>query len=79
MVAATCGRTAPQAIPECLRLRSAGASIKTSKKYSHAHTHPPTEWRVRGPLSNLKEFWDAFGIKEGDKMRRSGEDIVTIW
>ena len=41
--------------------------------------HSPAEWRVRGPLSNLKEFWAAFDVKEGDQMRRAGEDIVTIW
>ncbi len=41
--------------------------------------HSPAEWRVRGPLSNLEEFWKAFDVKEGDKMRRSGEQIVTIW
>jgi predicted metalloendopeptidase len=41
--------------------------------------HSPAEWRVRGPLSNLKEFWDAFGAKEGDKMRRPAAEIITIW
>ena len=41
--------------------------------------HSPAEWRVRGPLSNLKEFWTAFDVREGDKMRRSAADIVTIW
>ncbi|AWI08229.1 M13 family metallopeptidase [Ereboglobus luteus] len=41
--------------------------------------HSPAEWRVRGPLSNLEEFWKAFDVKEGDKMRRGGSDIVTIW
>ena len=41
--------------------------------------HSPAEWRVRGPLSNLEEFWAAFDVKEGDAMRRAGADIVTIW
>ncbi|MDR1011530.1 MAG: M13 family metallopeptidase [Opitutaceae bacterium] len=41
--------------------------------------HSPAEWRVRGPLSNLEEFWKAFDVKEGDRMRRSGDQIVTIW
>lgn len=41
--------------------------------------HGPNEWRCNGPLSNMAEFHDAFGIKEGDPMYRSVEQRVDIW
>lgn len=41
--------------------------------------HSPAKFRVLGPLSNIAEFYDAFGVKEGDKMYRKPEDRVQIW
>ena len=41
--------------------------------------HPPTSYRTNGPLSNLSEFYEAFGCKEGDRMWRRAEDRVSIW
>ena len=28
--------------------------------------HAPAKFRVIGPLSNIPEFYSAFGVKEGD-------------
>jgi putative endopeptidase len=39
--------------------------------------HSPSFLRVIGPLSNMPEFYEAFGVKPGDKMYRS--DPVRIW
>jgi predicted metalloendopeptidase len=41
--------------------------------------HSPGEFRVNGPLSNLDEFYQAFDVKEGDKLWRKPEDRVKIW
>jgi len=41
--------------------------------------HSPAKFRVLGPLSNMQEFYTAFGVKEGDKMYRKPEDRVEIW
>ena len=41
--------------------------------------HSPPQFRVNGPLSNMKEFYDAFGIKQGDKMYREDSVRVVIW
>ncbi|MCB0698227.1 MAG: M13 family metallopeptidase [Chitinophagales bacterium] len=41
--------------------------------------HSPVEWRTNGPLSNMTQFYDAFGIKEGDKMWRSEEIRAKVW
>jgi putative endopeptidase len=36
-------------------------------------------YRVNGPLMNCPEFFEAFNIKEGDKMRNSTVKIAKIW
>jgi putative endopeptidase len=39
--------------------------------------HSPSRWRVNGPLSNMSEFREAFGCKDGDAMVRG--DQIVIW
>ena len=39
----------------------------------------PSQYRCIGVVSNMLEFYGAFGVKEGDKMRRRSEDRVKIW
>eukprot|EP00667_Euglena_gracilis_P003249 EG_transcript_3257 len=41
--------------------------------------HAPAEWRVKGPLSNLPEFYAAFDVRPGQPMWRRPEDRVLIW
>ncbi|MFN8296397.1 MAG: M13 family metallopeptidase [Chitinophagales bacterium] len=41
--------------------------------------HSPPFLRVNGPFSNIDDFFEAFGIKEGDKMYRTPVDRVKIW
>jgi putative endopeptidase len=41
--------------------------------------HSPSKWRVIGPLTNIPEFYDAFGIKPGDPMWRPEAERVSIW
>jgi len=41
--------------------------------------HAPANWRGMGPLSNLREFADAFGCKPGDTMVRAYSLKATIW
>ena len=41
--------------------------------------HAPARWRGMGPLSNLKEFAEAFGCKTGDDMVRADSLKATIW
>lgn len=42
-------------------------------------SHSPGMYRVNGPLMNCPEFFEAFNIKEGDKMRNSELKISKIW
>ncbi len=41
--------------------------------------HAPAKWRVIGPLSNISEFHEAFGIKPGQPMWRAPEVHVKVW
>jgi putative endopeptidase len=41
--------------------------------------HSPNELRCNGPLSNMQEFYQAFGIKEGDKMWRPESERAKVW
>ena len=41
--------------------------------------HSPPNWRVNGPLMNTTPFYNAFKVKEGDKMFLPQKDRITIW
>lgn len=41
--------------------------------------HSPGEFRALGSLSNMDEFYAAFGVKEGDAMYLPPEKRVKIW
>ena len=41
--------------------------------------HSPPNWRVNGPLMNTTPFYNAFNVKEGDKMFLPKKDRITIW
>ncbi|MFC4929110.1 M13 family metallopeptidase [Massilia sp. GCM10023247] len=41
--------------------------------------HSPSEFRVNGSLRNHPGFYDAYGVKEGDKMYLKPEERVIFW
>jgi putative endopeptidase len=41
--------------------------------------HSPGEFRSNGTLVNQPAFYEAFGVKEGDKMYRAPDKRVIIW
>lgn len=41
--------------------------------------HAPAKERVNGPVVNIAEFYEAFGVKKGDPMYRAEGKRVTIW
>lgn len=41
--------------------------------------HSPAIFRVKGPTSDMEEFYTAFNIKPGDEMYRSDSTRVQIW
>jgi putative endopeptidase len=52
---------------------------KAMKMQVMTNPHSPGMYRVIGPLSNMPEFFEAFDVKEGDKMRRPADKICKIW
>jgi len=49
------------------------------KNMVQTNPHSPGNFRGNGPLSNMQEFYDAFGVKEGDKMYRPKIERAEIW
>lgn len=41
--------------------------------------HSPPASRINGTVSNLSEFYKAFGVKKGDKLYRAPKDRARIW
>ena len=41
--------------------------------------HSPAHWRVNGPLSNIPEFYEAFGIQPGQPMWRPAGQRAKVW
>ncbi|MDX5481610.1 MAG: M13 family metallopeptidase [Hymenobacteraceae bacterium] len=41
--------------------------------------HSPGRFRTNGPVSNMPEFYQAFGCDQGDPMVRAEENRVKIW
>jgi putative endopeptidase len=55
--------------------------VKKDRLASRVKTdvHAPAKERVNGPVVNIPEFYEAFGIKPGDKMYRADSLRVSIW
>jgi putative endopeptidase len=49
------------------------------KQMIATNPHAPGNFRAVGPLSNMTEFYEAFGVKEGDGMYRPADKRVNIW
>ena len=41
--------------------------------------HSPAMFRANGPLTNIDAFYEAFGVKPGDKMYVEPAKRITIW
>jgi putative endopeptidase len=44
-----------------------------------SNEHSPAKFRVLGPLTNMPEFYQTFGIKKGDRIWRPDSLRVKIW
>jgi putative endopeptidase len=49
------------------------------KQQATSDSHSPARFRVDGPLRNVDAWYDAFGVKPGDKLFLKSEDRVHIW
>ena len=55
------------------------AREESQRQHLLSDVHAPPKWRVNGPLSNIPDFYEAFGIKPGQPMWRAEKDRVQIW
>jgi putative endopeptidase len=52
---------------------------ETMKVQINTDPHSPGRWRVNGPFSNMPEFAQAWGAKDGDPMVRPADVRAKIW
>jgi putative endopeptidase len=57
----------------------ANARPEYLKNILQTDAHAPDHIRANAAPSNMQEFYDAFGVKPGDKMYRAKEDRVEVW
>jgi predicted metalloendopeptidase len=41
--------------------------------------HSPSEYRCNGVVTNMTEFYEAFGVNEGDRLYLPPSERVKIW
>ena len=41
--------------------------------------HSPSRYRANGPVMNIDAFYDAFELKEGDKLYKPKSERIKIW
>jgi endothelin-converting enzyme/putative endopeptidase len=58
--------------------RSMGREDDTLQRLA-TDPHTPPEFRVNGVMPNVDAWYDAFGVKEGDKMYLAPDKRVRIW
>ena len=58
-------------MPKALTAQGSGSLL--------SDVHAPAKWRVLGPLANIPEFYEAFGVKPSQPMWRADPDHVRIW
>lgn len=49
------------------------------RMYVNTNPHSPAMWRVNGPLMNFTPFYEAFDVKEGDKMFKPESERIVVW
>lgn len=63
----------------CGQVWRAKRSDQLTRRLVNIDPHSPPIYRVNGPVSNMQQFYDAFGVKPGDKMYRDDKDRVKVW
>jgi putative endopeptidase len=57
----------------------AKSRLDTLKLAATSDAHAPERFRVDGPFRNVDAWYDAFGVKPGDRLYLKPEERVRIW
>ncbi|HZY39413.1 MAG TPA: M13 family metallopeptidase [Mucilaginibacter sp.] len=49
------------------------------REFIKTNDHAPSDLRVNIPLANFRPFYEAFGLKPGDKLFKPAEQRLQIW
>ena len=49
------------------------------RMYINVNPHSPATWRVNGPLMNFTPFYQAFNVKEGERMYKPEAERIRVW
>ena len=41
--------------------------------------HSPSRYRANGPVTNIDAFYEAFDVKEGDRLYKPQDERIRIW
>ncbi len=52
---------------------------ETAQNLIKTDPHSPGEYRANGPVTNIDAWYEAFNIKEGDKLYKPKEQRTRIW
>jgi len=61
------------------QFRGDAIRIEQQRVMIQSDPHPTGKYRVNGPISNMPEFQQAFGCKEGSPMVRAADKRCEIW
>ena len=71
---------------QCASLRDAGKELKKRnitdeeiRNRTKSDPHSLGRWRVNGALPHVDAWYEAFGIKEGDKMFIPKSERLELW
>jgi putative endopeptidase len=53
--------------------------LEALKRQVTTDPHSPARFRIDGPMRNVDAWYDAWGVKPGDKLYLKPEDRVRIW
>jgi putative endopeptidase len=54
-------------------------SEASTRRQVLSNPHSPAHWRVVGPTRNVDAWYDAFGVKPGDKYYLPPDQRVRLW
>jgi len=57
----------------------AKARPEALRRQATSNVHSPARFRIDGPMRNVDAWYDAWGVKPGDKLYLKPEDRVRIW